>query len=79
MVEDIDSILKIVSFGTSMVGCALKKGKDNGHFQALCLSAIIEAFKENGVLNEDVDMAVSYCGRVIRNEDAAGCSQQPTA
>ena len=71
MVEDFEAILKIIGFGASMIGAALKKGKDDGYFQACCISALIEAWKENDVLNDSVDMAVSYNGRVMRNENAA--------
>lgn len=71
MVEDMDSLLKVIGFGTSMLGSALKKGKDDGLFQACCIAAIIDAFKEEGVLNDSIDMAVSYNGRVLRNENAA--------
>ncbi len=71
MGEDFVAILKVIGFGASMIGAALKKGKDDGLFQAHCIQAIIEAWKENDVLNDSVDMAVSYDGRVLRNENAA--------
>ncbi len=71
MVEDFEAILKVIGFGASMIGAALKKGKDDGYFQACCIAALIDAWKENDVLNDSVDMAVSYDGRVLRNENAA--------
>ena len=71
MGEDFAAILRVIGFGASMIGAALKKGKDDGYFQACCIAALIDAWKENDVLNESVDMAVSHNGRVLRNENAA--------
>ena len=75
MVEDFEAILKVIGFGVSMTGAALKKSKDDGYFQACCIAALIDAWKENGVLNDSVDMAVSYDGKVMRKEEAADYSQ----
>ena len=46
----------------------LKELKHDGFEQACCVAALIDVLKNNDVLNDSVDMAVSYNGRVIRNE-----------
>ena len=71
MPEENENIMQMMAFGASFFATALESVKENGHFQACCIQALIDALKEHGALNESVDMAVSYNGRVIRNENAA--------
>ena len=72
MAEDrSENIMQMMTLGASFFATALESVKENGHFQACCISALIDTLKESDALNESVDMAVSYKGRVMRNEEAA--------
>lgn len=57
-----------IGFAAALFAKTLKELKHDGFEQACCVAALIDVLKNNDVLNDSVDMAVSYNGRVIRNE-----------
>ena len=60
--------VNVIGFAAALFANTLKELKHDGFEQACCVAAFIDVLKSNDVLNESVDMAVSYNGRVIRNE-----------
>lgn len=60
--------LNDIGFAAALFAKNLKELKHDGFEQACCVAAFIDVLKSNDVLNESVDMAVSYNGRVIKNE-----------
>ena len=71
MVEEENELINMVSLAGSIMETAMEKIKHDGFRQALIMAAFLETLKTMDVLNDSVDMAVSYNGRVIRNENAA--------
>lgn len=57
-----------IGLAAALFAKTLKVLKHDGFEQACCVAALIDVLKNNDVLNDSVDMAVSYNGRVIRNE-----------
>lgn len=57
-----------IGLAAALFAKTLKELKHDGFEQACCVAALIDVLKSNDVLNESVDMAVSYNGRVMRNE-----------
>jgi hypothetical protein len=57
-----------IGLAAALFAKTLKELKHDGFEQACCVAALIDVLKNNDVLNDSVDMAVSYNGRVIRNE-----------
>ena len=57
-----------IGLAAALFAKTLKELKYDGFEQACCVAALIDVLKNNDVLNDSVDMAVSYNGRVIRNE-----------
>ena len=57
-----------IGWAAALFAKNLKELKHDGFEQACCVAALIDVLKNNDVLNDSVDMAVSYNGRVIRNE-----------
>ena len=57
-----------IGLAAALFAANLKELKHDGFEQACCVAALIDVLKNNDVLNDSVDMAVSYNGRVIRNE-----------
>ena len=57
-----------IGWAAALFANNLKELKHDGFEQACCVAALIDVLKNNDVLNDSVDMAVSYNGRVIRNE-----------
>lgn len=60
--------VNVIGFAAALFAKTLKELKHDGFEQACCVAALIDVLKSNDVLNDSVDMAVSYNGRVIRNE-----------
>lgn len=75
MVEERKEIINMVSLAGSIMQTALEQIKHDGYSQALMLAAFLETLKALDVMNPSVDMAVSFNGIVIRNENAADYSQ----
>lgn len=71
MLEEFEEIKDRMSFAASLFATTINEVKFDGFLQAACLGAFISSLKESGFLNESVDMAVSYNGKVLRNEEAA--------
>jgi len=57
-----------IGLAAALFAANLRELKHDGFEQACCVAALIDVLKNNDVLNDSVDMAVSYNGRVIRNE-----------
>ena len=68
MIIEEKKMLDVIGFAAALFAKTLKELKHDGFEQACCVAALIDVLKSNDVLNESVDMAVSYNGRVIRNE-----------
>jgi len=60
--------VNVIGFAAALFAKTLKELKHDGFEQACCVAALIDVLKSNDVLNDSVDMAVSYNGRVIRNK-----------
>lgn len=75
MLEEKTAIINVVSLAGTILETALEQIKDDGYAQALVMAAFLETIKAMNVLNPSVDMAVSFNGIVIRNEEAADYSQ----
>lgn len=60
--------VNVIGWAAALFAKNLKELKHDGFEQACCVAALIDVLKSNDVLNESVDMAVSYNGRVIRNK-----------
>lgn len=60
--------VNVIGWAAALFAKTLKELKHDGFEQACCVAAFIDVLKSNDVLNESVDMAVSYNGRVIKNE-----------
>lgn len=57
-----------IGWAAALFAANLRELKHDGFEQACCVAALIDVLKSNDVLNDSVDMAVSYNVRVIRNE-----------
>lgn len=71
MIEDEKKLVDMVAVAGSIMQTALEQIKHDGYSQALMLAAFLETLKAIDVMNPSVDMAVSFNGIVIRNENAA--------
>ena len=73
MIVEEGKMLDVIGFAASLFAMTLKELKHDGFEQACCVAAFIDVLKSNDVLNSSVDMAVSYNGRVIKQEAADHC------
>lgn len=65
--------VNVIGWAAALFAKTLKELKHDGFEQACCIAALIDVLKSNDVLNDSVDMAVSYNGRVIKQEAVDNC------
>ena len=68
MIIEEEEIVNVIGWVAALFAKTLKELKHDGFSQACCVAAFIDVLKSNDVLNDSVDMAVSYNGRVIKQE-----------